>query len=353
MRIGLTYDLREAYLKMGFGEEETGEFDRPDTIVSIDNALVALGHKTDRIGNLWDLLPRLVAGERWDIVFNIAEGLHGIARESTIPAVLDAYQIPYTFSDPLVTAVSLHKAYTKQAVMAHGLPTAPYFVLDMPPMKKDSDLDVVGTDSFPFPWEDEELSFPLFIKPVAEGTGKGITGKSVINSRDDLDRLSLALLKKYRQPVLVETYLPGREFTVGIVGTGKKARSVGIIEILLREDKTPGVYSYENKEKCEDLIDYVRADDPEALQAVEIALAAWKALGCRDGGRIDMKSDADGLPHFIEVNPLAGLHPQHSDLPIICTHNGISYNELIGAILDSAMERIPLTPPRLPRPASN
>ena len=158
MRIGLTYDLRNDYLAAGYSDQETAEFDRPDTIDAIQSALNDLGHQTDRIGHGQRLVSRLAAGDRWDMVFNIAEGLRGNARESQVPAILDLYAIPYTFSDPLVLAVTLHKDVTKTVVRQAGIPT-PDFAL----VKRLADLDNVS------------LPLPLFVKPVAEGTSKGIT----------------------------------------------------------------------------------------------------------------------------------------------------------------------------------
>jgi D-alanine-D-alanine ligase len=140
--------------------------------------------------------------------------------------------------------------------------------------------------------------------------------------------------------VLVEAFLPGREFTVGIVGTGRSAQSVGVLEVVLLSNAERDVYSYENKENCELCIKYVRVEDAEAVRAEEVALAAWRGLNCRDGGRVDLRSDADGNPQFLEVNPLAGLHPEHSDLPILCTQVGIPYVELIRRIVDSTVTRV-------------
>jgi D-alanine-D-alanine ligase len=164
-----------------------------------------------------------------------------------------------------------------------------------------------------------------------------------VKSLDELWPTCEALLARYKQPALVEEYLPGREFTVGLVGTGREAKVIGTLEIVLLDSAEPEVYSYVNKENCEELVEYrpVHADrDAEVAAAEQIALAAWRALGCRDAGRIDMRSDAAGKPQFIEVNPLAGLHPAHSDLPMICTAVGMAYDELIRQIIDSAATRI-------------
>jgi D-alanine-D-alanine ligase len=323
MRVGLTYDLREQYLAEGYGLEETAEFDRPDTIDAIERALAKLGFETDRIGHVRQLAARLVAGDRWDMVFNIAEGLHGIGREAQVPALLDAYRIPYVFSDPLVMALTLHKGMAKHVVRDRGVPTAPFAVIETP-----ADLATV------------DLPFPLFAKPVAEGTGKGVTPASKVNNAAALRKVTRQLLQQFRQPVLVETFLPGREFTVGITGTGAQARAVAVMEVVLTANAEAEVYSFVNKEECVDRVVYHLADDAEARAAAEVALAAWRALGCRDGGRIDIRSDAAGRPHFLEVNPLAGLHPEHSDLPIMCRLAGIAFDDLIGRIVQSALARV-------------
>jgi D-alanine-D-alanine ligase len=154
---------------------------------------------------------------------------------------------------------------------------------------------------------------------------------------------------RFRQPVLVETYLPGREFTVGILGTGPAAAVLAVMEIRLKGVAEAAAYSYVNKEECEDRVEYRLASDGEAETAAALALAAWRALGCRDAGRVDLRSDAGGRPQFLEANPLAGLHPEHSDLPIMCALAGIGYDELIGRILDSAAGRIGASPQRAAR----
>ena len=326
MKIGLTYDLRSEYLAMGYSEDETAEFDRDDTIRAIENALQILGHKTDRIGNAKTLTERLVAGDRWDLVFNIAEGLFGVAREAQVPAILDLYEIPYTFSDPLIMGLTLHKGMTKQVIRESGFATP--------------DFKVVATAT-----DAAHLKFkpPYFVKPVAEGTGKGISEKSIVRDPQRLTAVCGELLKQYHQPVLVETYLSGREFTVGIVGTGPDAEVLGTLEVILLPGAEKGVYSYLNKEKCEELVEYrlaSAASDGSVKKAEALALGCWQALGCRDGGRIDIRCDESGNPYFLEVNPLAGLHPEHSDLPILCNHLGISYGDLIRRIVDSAALRM-------------
>ena len=325
MHIGLTYDLRTEYLAAGYSEEETAEFDQPETVDAIERTLRDLGHATSRIGHVKQLVERLAKGDRWDLIFNICEGLNGRAREAVVPALLDAYSIPYTFSDPLVMALSLDKGLTKTVVRAAGVPTPDFAVVTSA-----ADAERVS------------LPFPVFAKPIAEGTGKGVTPASKIHDGEELQAVCRALLARFRQPVLVERFLPGREFTVGILGTGDKAEVIGTMEIVLLANAEPEVYSYSNKELCADRVEYSlgnSATDEAVRQAEAISLAAYRALNCRDAGRIDIRCDETGRAHFLEVNPLAGLHPEHSDLPILCTKLGIPYRTLIDRIARSAAER--------------
>lgn len=323
MLIGITYDLRVEYLAAGFSEEEAAEFDSEDTIVAIEQALEDLGYDTDRIGNVKNLTQRLASGDRWDMVFNIAEGLKGFGREAQVPALLDAYQIPYTFSDPLVLSLTLHKGMAKRVVRGLGIPTPDFFVVE-----NISDLEKVA------------LPLPLFVKPVAEGTSKGINSASKITSQSNLIFSCIHLLFSYNQPVLVEGFLPGREFTVGILGTGREAVVLGVLEVILREYAEPDVYTFRNKEQYEELVEYHLATDNQAAKAGEIGLAVWRGIGCMDAGRVDIRLDANDVPNFMEVNPLAGLHPRHSDLCIIARMKGMPYRDLIEGIIRSAMSRV-------------
>ncbi|MDO9515463.1 MAG: hypothetical protein Q7J01_05090 [Syntrophales bacterium] len=323
MRVGITYDLRDDYLRAGYGAEETAEFDREDTIHAIETSLEELGYEPVRIGNVKALVQRLNEGDRCDLVFNIAEGLRGYGREAQVPALLDAYEIPYTFSDPLILSLTLHKGMVKRVVRDLGIPTPAFYVVE-------SEADISSVD----------LPFPLFAKPVAEGTGKGIDAASRITDRQSLTSVCKRLLKKHCQPVLVETFLPGREFTVGILGTGEAAVSIGVIEVILKENAEPDVYSYENKERFKERVEYRLVSDEMAKQAERTALAVWRGLGGRDAGRVDLRTDAAGIPNFMEVNPIAGLHPENSDLCIIAAMRGMTYTALIDAIMKSALGRL-------------
>jgi D-alanine-D-alanine ligase len=331
MLIGLTYDLRQDYLDEGYSEEATAEFDRPDTIDAIENALRSLGHETDRIGRVTALVERLARGDRWDLVYNIAEGMHGIGREAQVPALLDAYQIPYTYSDPLVCSLSLHKSMTKRIVRDLGLPTPKFAIVE-----SEADVAMVVKSFRP------SSSNPLFAKPNAEGTSKGVTATSKIISDKQLAEVCRRLLKEFQQPVLVEEFLPGREFTVGIVGTGGEAEVVAVMEVNLLANADAEVYTYANKELCEERVKYTILDcaDPLFIEAEALALDVWRGLNCRDGGRVDVRADADGRLSFIEVNPLPGIHPEHSDLPIMAVLAGWKYHDLIRCIVASASKRV-------------
>jgi D-alanine-D-alanine ligase len=222
----------------------------------------------------------------------------------------------------MVLSLTLHKGMAKHVVRGNGIPTADFVVV-----KSERDLKNI------------ELEYPLFIKPVAEGTGKGISQKSLVNNPDELASHTIELLQKFRQPILVEEYLPGREFTVGITGTGSEAKPCGIMEVIVYGKIEEQVYSLQNKEEYESRVAYSLPEKEITEHCFEIALKSWVALECRDGGRVDLRLDKHGVPNFIEVNPLAGLNPIHSDLPILCRMNGISYRELIDRIMKSALKR--------------
>lgn len=321
MNIGLTYDLRSDYLLQGYSMEETAEFDKESTIEGIETAIWQAGHTTDRIGNGQALMHRLMTGDRWDLVFNIAEGMYGAGRESLVPALLDHYRIPYTFSGPATLACSLNKAYAKRIVRDAGVETPPFnIVYTMADIRK------------------IHMNYPLFAKPVSEGTGKGIDRKSVIRTPEGLHEVCERLLKDFKQPVLVEEFLPGREFTVGVIGSGRDAWVPGAMEIRYIKNGEQ-IYSYENKENFEEIVDYLAVKGEILNYCSDVALRVWRTLNCLDGGRVDVRFDREGNLNFIEVNPLAGLNPVISDLPILCRLNGMDYHQLIAEILGSALKR--------------
>jgi len=328
MNIGFTYDLKDDYLAAGMAPDLAAEFDARDTIDAIDAAVRAAGHTCDRIGSARALMARLSRGDRWDLVFNIAESTGGFGREALVPALLEAFDIPYTMSDPLVCAVTLHKASAKRILRDAGIPTPRFAVVE-------SIADLAHLDAH----GDRALRYPLFAKPIAEGSSKGIEGDAKCADAAQLDRLCRHLLDRYHQPVLVEEFLPGREVTVGVLGTGGHARAVGVEEVTMLEGAEQEVYTFKNKVDWEGRVQCVLATGGLAEQASRLAVQTWRVLGARDCGRVDLRADAAGNLQVLEVNPLPGLRPGYSDLCLIWEFQGLGYNDLIRQILDSARER--------------
>jgi D-alanine-D-alanine ligase len=323
LRIALAYDLKSDYLAAGFSPEAVMEFDDEATVAALAGALAALGHGVERVGRGVELARRLAAGERWDLVFNVAEGVSGRSREAQVPALCELFAQPYTFSDPLTSALTLDKPLAKRVVRDLGLPTAPFVVVS-----RCEEADAV------------DLPLPLFVKPIAEGSSKGVSQSSKVNRREELRPRCAELIAAFGQPVLVETYLPGREITVGIVGNDGTARTLGAMEVTFVHGSDREFYTALNKGEFEDRVDYALLDgEPLAARAREIALAAYAALGCRDAGRVDLRCSADGEPCFLEINPLPGLHPTRSDLPIMCALGGVEYQRLVEEIVEAAARR--------------
>lgn len=322
MRIGLTYDLKSDYLNLGYSPEELSECDSEETIATLAEHIASHGHEVDRIGNIKNLCKRLANDERWDLVFNFAEGMHGSSREAQVPSLLEAYQIPYTFSNARLMTLVLDKALAKGIVRESGVPTPDYWVV-----KKLEDVHNIPP------------VFPLFAKPIAEGSGKGVYAHSKISNKEELEKLCWELLERFNQPVLVEKFLSGREVTVGIIGTGEHAKVLGVLEIVfLKEDMNTAVYGHAIKQDWLDIVDYQVLKGPEADHAAEVALKAWQALGGLDCGRIDIRFADNGVANFIELNTIPGLSPV-SDIVILSEKLGLTHADLIGMILESYQKR--------------
>ena len=322
MKIGLTFDLRSWYIDRGYSMEDTAEFDKQDTVDALEDSLRKMGYETEQVGNAFQVIESLASGKRWDLVFNIAEGLYGDGRESVIPAILDQYKIPYVFSGPVIMGLSLNKHLTKLIVRSAGVPVSPgVLISEIHDLKKCN------------------LEYPLFVKPVSEGTGKGITEKSLVNDPDELKKMVEWILSRFNQPALVEEYLPGREFTVGIIGTGDDSVAIGGMEVICANNLP---YSVEVKENYLEYCQYKPLDKDIEVECKKVALDAWKAISAVDGGRVDLKADKKGKICFIEANPLAGLNPIHSDLPILARLYGIDYQKLMEMIMKSARKRLNL-----------
>jgi D-alanine-D-alanine ligase len=309
------------------------EWDEPGTIDAIEKALSALG-KVIRLDADAEF-PRKVVAARPDFVFNIAEGLYGVNREAHVPAICEFLGIPYHASDPLTLSLCLHKGRTKEVLAYHGVPTAPFIVAN-------SRADARNVN----------LPFPLFAKPALEGSSKGITTRSLCANRAKLVSLVGDLLDVYQEPVLIETYLPGQEFTVAIMGNGREARCLPIVGMKFDELplNAPAIYGYEAKwlwdtpDRPLELFECpARIEKDLAREIRSVALSSYRVLGCRDWARVDVRCDAAGRPHVVEVNPLPGVLPNPKDnscFPKAARAAGMSYDGLIQAVADIAWRRI-------------
>ena len=331
MRIGITYDLKAGgAAPAGAPDDFQEEFDSPVTIEAIAAALRGLGHEVVKLGDGRELLERLLADPP-DLVLNLAEGQGvGRSREARVPAVLEMLGIPYTGSDPLTLAVTLDKDCARRLVASAGV-RVPAGVVVRP--GEDARVAVRRA----------RLPFPAIAKPAWEGSSKGIRGKCLVESPEDVAGVVAWLQQDHRQPVLLEEFIEGDELTVGVLGNDPP-RVLGVMRVLPTRPNPRFIYSLEVKR------DYLRqvsyecpaALPPETTRAVAgAALAAYRVLGCRDVSRLDFRL-RDGVPYFLEVNPLPGLNPESSDLVILAGQLGLSHAQLIEAILQAALERLAL-----------
>lgn len=323
MRVALAYNLKRVKPERGGAHDDEAEYDGPATIGAIVSALESLGHdvvelEADRS------FPRAVLATKPDVVFNVAEGAAGRSREAQVPALLELLEIPYTGSDPAALVLTLDKAVAKAVVREAGLYTPrSYVVLD-------------GTEEAP-----PGFRFPAIVKPVAEGSSKGVLPASVATREEDARDLACIIANRYEQGALVEEFLPGREFTVAVLGD--PAEALPPMEIVLSTGTAFPVYSFDHKLEPTDEVRYESpARIPPELERElrDLALRSFHALGCRDVARIDLRLDREGRPAFIECNPLPGLTPGWSDLCLIAEPAGIDYRSLIRRILEPAVRRM-------------
>lgn len=325
-------NLSNSYLQKDNSPDLYAEWDTYETIHAIENAL-KLHHNVTLVEaneDAYETFRKL----KPDIVFNVSEGAHGISREAQIPAILDMLQIPYTGSDPLTLTICLDKSRTKEVLTYHGIPNSKFVVS-------------YGQDGF----AGKELQFPLMVKPIGEGSSKGIFSSSFVDNHETLEKTLAENVAKYNQPFIVEEFLPGREFTVAVLGNGKNAKVLPIVEMNFNElpQDMPQIYSYEAKwildtrEKPLDIFSCPAQIDKQLENKIqEVVLGAYSVLNCRDWSRIDVRLDINGEPNIIEVNPLPGVLPDPKDnscYPKAARAAGIDYNELINQVLTEAAMR--------------
>ena len=328
MRIGLSYDLKTAVTGQHAVDDALEEYDSPETVELIAAAFESGGHEVIRLGGGEQFLDN-VRRERVDIVFNIAEGRgNHCSREAQIPSVLEMLGIPYTGSDPQCLAVCLDKPVTKKLVAAEGIITPKWLTIT-----SGQELRTVSWEGFPF---------PAIVKPAHEGSSKGIRLSSLAYHVHQAEEEAGRILDYYRQPVMIEEFIDGDEVTVGIIGNHTPG-IVGIMRVVPRRKNGHFLYSVEVKRDYLNLVDYECPAhlDPQVMgKLAESSLKVFKALGCRDFSRIDFRVNPEGIPYFIEINPLPGLGT-YSDLIIMAKMMGWKYEEVIGAVLDAALDRYP------------
>ena len=336
MRIGIACTLKpDGPLPPGAPDDLHEEFDSPATVKSIADALASFGHTVAVLGDGRELIESLLKSPP-DLVFNFAEGT-GVSRsrEARVPAVCEMLGVPYTGSDPLALAVALDKDVTRRLAESLGLTVPRGITLAPIPGEYDGDFAEFGPAL-----EEAGLALPVIAKPTCEGSSKGIRGKCLIKTAAEFGPAVVELWKNYQQPVLVEEYIAGDEVTIGLYGCDPP-QSIGVMQVVPKRSPEDFVYSLEVKRNWTDAVDYVApAKLPrDVLQAIEAdAMTLYAGLGCRDVARLDFRV-RDGVPYFLEINPLPGLNPDSGDLCYLAYRMGLAYQELIGLILDSATAR--------------
>ena len=333
LKVGLTYNLKRQVSSEGrLPKDFFAEFDDEDTVDAIADALEKGGCYVEKIEADETVYSKLME-HRPQIVFNIAEGLRGESRESHLPALLEMLGIPYTGSSTLTLAISLDKGMTHKVLRSSRIPS-PYFQVFS---------DAQASLS-------KQLDFPLVVKPIGEGSSKGIWNDSLVRNTEDLRRKVREIIETYHQSAIVEEFLPGREFTVGMIGNDEP-KVFPIVEILL--DRLPAganpLYSYEAKwmwDTTERPVQMFSCPAKVSKKMDEeirrISVETFKVLGCRDICRIDFRLDNKGRPHVLEVNPLPGMIPDpdaHSCLPEAARVAGYAYDQLICTILWYGLKR--------------
>jgi D-alanine-D-alanine ligase len=330
MKIGLTFDLKDTITStQSCPKDALEEYDSPETVEAIANAIKSLGHSVVKLGGGKEFMSNILQNNV-DFVFNISEGLgNHRSREAQVPSILEMLDMPYSGSDPQCLTICLDKPLTKTLVTAAGVRTPKWqLITDYRQLKE--------MICFDFP-------LPAFVKPAYEGSSKGIRLGSRAETMVQIAELTTELLEQYKQPVMVEEFISGDEVTVGMVGNSPPT-ILGIMRVVPKQPSSYFIYSLEVKREWEQLVDYecpARLETDTLEEITNSSLKIFKALGCRDFARLDFKRGFDGVPYFLEINPLAGLNPKSSDLPIMAYKLSWTYQALISTILNASLQRYP------------
>ncbi|OGS45726.1 MAG: hypothetical protein A2539_07780 [Elusimicrobia bacterium RIFOXYD2_FULL_34_15] len=326
LKIGFTYDAKADYkLKPGESPDKIAEFDSEETLSEIEYSLKTSGHIIERIGNVHSLLKKVAQGKRWDLVFNIAEGIKGRNRESQVPAILELFDIPYSGSDALTMGATLDKAVAKIIVSNSGILTPKFLEIE--------DLSQLNKKKF-------HLKYPVIVKPSEEGTSKGIAQESIAHDFEHVRKRTKWLIEKYKQPALIEEFIIGSEFTVAVIENDPPL-VLPPVQIAINNKTFLGENFYKHSCVFDDSIKYIcPAEIPKSLDKKlrETSYNSYKALGIRDLGRFDFRVDKDNNPYFLECNPLPNLG-LIDVFPLVSKAIGITYEEVICKILNSAIKR--------------
>ncbi|MBI5573339.1 MAG: ATP-grasp domain-containing protein [Elusimicrobia bacterium] len=326
LKIGFTYDAKSDYkLLAGDSPDKYAEFDSEETLSQIENALKSSGHNVERIGNAHVLLQKIAQGERWDLVFNIAEGVQGRNRESQVPAILELFGITYSGSDALTMGITLDKAVAKILVKHAGVLTPEFLEIEK--------LSQLAEKNF-------KLKYPVIVKPSEEGTSKGISTESVCRSFDELKKITERLIEKYNQPALIEEFIKGSEFTVAVIENDPPF-VLPPVAIAIKGNTKLGEDFYTHQRVENDEVKYIcPAPMPHTLEKKleNLALSSYKALGIKDFGRLDIRVNEKGTPYFLECNPLPNLGTIDV-FPLVAKAIGITYDQIILRILNAALKR--------------
>lgn len=326
LRVGLTYNLKK---KASSGSDDSdAEYDSADTVQAIQKALEQSGCSVVLLEADADL-PKKLASRPVDIVFNIAEGVQGRGREAQVPALLNYFNIPFTGSDETTLCIALDKAISKRILATYHIRTPRYRTISREKQN----------------WKGG-FSFPAIVKPNAEGSSKGISDMAIVSNAHELHDLVGRNISRYREDMLVEEYIGGREFTVGILGNGAETLVFPPMEIIYLQKSRYNIYSYSVKQNYKKLIRYespAALDNAAEAEMIGTAQKIYEKLACRDFARIDFRLSENGKLYFIEINPLPGLAPGYSDYPMIAQFNGMDYAALVRGILQSALKRYGLS----------